>query len=72
MRCAEDWDNGKGIDENGDKLTVSQFANLCGIKPNTFQKYAHVDRTKRRALGSHKLEPSPSSVWMSNNYLLRD
>jgi hypothetical protein len=54
MRCAvEDWDDGKGIDENGDKLTFDQFANLRGIKPDTFQKHAHVDRNKRWALGSH-------------------
>jgi hypothetical protein len=53
MRCAvKDWDNCKGTDENGDKLTFNQFANLRGIKPNTFQKYACVDRNKRRALGS--------------------
>jgi hypothetical protein len=36
MRCAvEDWDNGKGIDESGDKLTFNHFnhfANLLGIK----------------------------------------
>ena len=53
MRCAvEDWDNGKGIDENGNKLTMNQFANIRGIKPDTFQKYATIDRNKRRVLGS--------------------
>jgi hypothetical protein len=50
MRCAiEDWDNGKRIDENGDtKLTLTQFANLRGIRPDTFQKYAHADRSHFR------------------------
>jgi hypothetical protein len=53
MQCAvEDWDDGKGIDKKGDKLTLDQFANLCGIKPDAFQKHACVDRNKRRALGS--------------------
>jgi hypothetical protein len=53
-QAVEDWDKGKRIiDENGDtKLTLTEFANLRGIKPDTFQKYAHVDRSKRRALGS--------------------
>jgi hypothetical protein len=54
MRCATDeWDNGKGIDENGEKLALNQFANLRGINPNTFYtRYAHPDRNKRQALGS--------------------
>jgi hypothetical protein len=48
MRCAvKDWDNGKGIDENGDKLTTNQFANSCGIQPNTFQTYATANISKR-------------------------
>jgi hypothetical protein len=53
MHCAmKDWDNGKGIDENGDELTTNQFANSRGIQPNTFQTYDTANISKRRAIGS--------------------
>lgn len=54
QKAITDWDNQDGsyFDENGEGITdYKVFATLHGIPSNTFQKYIHPDRNKRRKLG---------------------
>ena len=62
-KAVHDWDAGNHYDEfNGMELSLVRFANRRGIPPHTFQKYAHKDKSKRRALGSSMGNPTTMSV----------
>ena len=65
MRTAvEDWLNkGKSkFDHNGDEITsLTQYANIHGIPPNTLHNYCHCDVLKAKARGRCLWAMSPFS-----------
>lgn len=58
--AVNEWDamSGRYYNDDGMACSMTQFANVCGIPPETFRKYACTDKGKRRTLGASLGRPA--------------